>query len=191
MQLQQSEMNFNMNKIKTFSKSGTASWKDIEELNTFLKVRISTEKENFFVAFMHHTVSIGTFHNDFQSYQCREVSLKHLLNIRVFNENGEVYIWRRGENGFNWRQRNDQEGSDCDVVDVKQVLWSTNVEVLDSDWSMLFEERGTELIVPFANLKIDTKENRLKILTRHYIDYKNYQAGYIDARMVKFILPDG
>ncbi len=193
MQLQQSERNFKMDRIKTFSKYDRASWKDIEELTAFLKPLISTDEENFFVAFMHHTVSIGKFNGDFQTYPGREISLKHLLDIRVFNKDEEVYIRRRGGKGFNWRYRRDEEGSDCDVVDIHQVLWGTDVEELQNGWNRVFEARGTELIVPFKNkdLKIDDKQNRIKILTRHYIDYKNHQAGYADARMVKFTLPDG
>jgi len=55
------------------------------------------------------------------------------------------------------------------------------------NFTTIYEERGTELILPGLWRANDRKE-RVAIQTRHYIDYINdIQATYIDARFVNFV----
>jgi CRISPR-associated protein (TIGR03984 family) len=175
--------------VKTLCQYGNKSWDNIEDIISFLNNLISTDENNYFVAYLFNTVLIGNFKSVFQAYN-KHISNDLLINLRVFNVKEEVYIWKKNENTFSWRYRKDSDGDQVYVVDVKQVLWGTSVEPKEHGWSRLYEKRGIELIVPIEQLKVDDKKNRLKILTRHYIDYNEIgQAGYSDTRIVDFIKP--
>lgn len=176
-----------MKTINTLCQYDNNSWDNTEEIISFLNSYISQNENTYFVAYLYNTVLIGNFKSVFQAYN-KHISNDLLINLRVFNENEEVYIWKQDNNTFSWRYRKDSNGEQVYVVDVKQVIWGTTAEQKESGWSRLYEKRGIELIVPIEQSKVDDKKNRLKILTRHYIDYNEIgQAGYSDTRIVKFI----
>lgn len=122
-----------------------------------------------------------------QFHEPEAPAAKYLQLARIFNENRELKIWRVGE-GFQYRLRRDEEGDDQFAIDAEQNLWGTRVEhqingkKLPTDWTRLGEERGTELIVPFA---IAEAELPACIKTRNYIgEMANGQATYVDCRFV-------
>jgi len=144
----------------------------------------------FAVAYLDYKVLIGKVNIKNIEFYNNEVieEEKYIQRIRLFNDDKELLIWRV-KNGFKSRLRIDNEGSNEFVVDACQVLWGTNKEKLNNGWIKIYEDRGTELILPYGeDAKIDDKENRLFIMTRNYIGFhpKTYQATYVDCRFVKF-----
>ena len=151
----------------------------------------------FVVAYMDFKVFIGKYSNQRCIFAGNETidekNLKYLQRLRVFNDRQEVLIWRtedNGENGssFKGRMRIDREGKENPIVDVNQVLWGTRAKSFDNGFTLLSEDRGTELILPFNNLEsVDDKENRVFLKTRNYIGYNDIgQATYVDTRFVGF-----
>ncbi|MCI4626757.1 MAG: CRISPR-associated protein Csx19 [Candidatus Magnetoovum sp. WYHC-5] len=177
-----------------------------DKLITLIEKYIKTP--SYFVAYLFSKVLIGRYNEKkFISYDNQpNIFPKYLIKLRIFNENEEIYLWRKSESIFAWRYKKDEENheqSPCaeqSIIDVKQILWGTKVEGYKcnegSDWVCLSEERGMKLIIPFNinkftkyNQEEDNSKNRVKILTRHYIEYNEIgQAGYVDARMVQFVI---
>lgn len=109
---------------------------------------------------------------------------KHLVRLRVFDQKGELHIWRSG-NILKYRIRIDSEGAGTDYIDSNLILNGTKVEVTD-EGIKITEERGIKMILPFFEQKqVLNTEKRLKLHTRNYIDYNDIgQAGYIDCRFM-------
>ncbi|MEQ8171937.1 MAG: CRISPR-associated protein Csx19, partial [Candidatus Eremiobacterota bacterium] len=138
------------------------------------------------VAYMDYTVLIGKYENSkFLFYDSQKLEEKYLQKLRVFNDKEELFIWRSSD-GFKGRFRKDGSGKDIEAVEAFQVLFGTDVTPLGT-FSKLFEERGTEVILPFTGLSVNDKKNRIFIKTRNYIgNNRVHQATYIDARFVSF-----
>ncbi len=166
-------------------------------LNSFEDVQIEINKifnnKGYVVAYLDYKVLIGEFKDDKLIFHNNEIfESKYLQKVRVFNENKELYLWNISENLFKGRLRIDNQGKEEGVIDAEQILWGTTAEPLNSGWSRIYEERGTELIIPFDKLIIDNHKKRIKIKVRYYIDYNELgQAGYVDSRFVSFINGDG
>ncbi len=156
-------------------------------------------KDNgFVVAYMDFKVLIGRYTNQRCIFAGNETldtnNIQYLQRLRVFNHNQEVSIWRTEDNddngSFKGRMRIDreEEGEETPIIDVNQVLWGTRARALDNGFTLLSENRGTELILPFNNLEnVDDKENRVFLETRNYIGYNDIgQATYVDTRLVGF-----
>lgn len=117
-----------------------------------------------------------------------------LINFRVFNADKELYMWRKGIKRFVGRMRIDSEGSSTEIIEVKHVLQGTKSDRLEGTWTKISEDRGTEIILPFIfSLPEETeydRKNRVKLITRYYIDYiESIQAGYVDSRFKKIQIP--
>lgn len=150
----------------------------------------------FVVAYLDYKVLIGRYaDNTFQFYnkeKCESKYLqrlrsKYLQRLRVFNETQEFLAWRTGD-GFMGRYREDDEGNEVCVVDAHQVLFGTRAEKLPGGYTQISETRGTELVLPFAEIgAIDEGKNRVCIKTRNYIGYtETGQATYTDCRFMAF-----
>jgi len=166
------------------------SFKDFKDLQD--KIEQLFNSNGYIIAYLDYKVLIGEFKDKNLIFYNKETfEPKYLQTMRVFNENKEFYLWKISENLFNGRLRIDNQGEEKDVVNAEQILWGTMVKSLDNNWSRIYEERGTELIIPFDNLAIDNHKKRIKIKTRNYIDYNELgQAGYVDSRFVSFINGD-
>lgn len=105
---------------------------------------------------------------------------KHLIRLRVFDQTGELHIWRAG-NILKYRLRTDSEGPGTDYIDSNLLLNGTTEEVT-TEGLKITEERGIKIILPFFEQK---QGLRLKLHTRNYIRYNDIgQAGYFDCRFV-------
>ncbi|MFN3479883.1 MAG: CRISPR-associated protein Csx19 [Thermodesulfovibrionales bacterium] len=144
-------------------------------------------EEAYTVIYLDYKVLIGRFKDSrFHNYNNESFEDTYLQRLRVFDGNKEVYIWRDGD-GFKGRLRIDGEGDETDAIDAYQVVFGTKSWPLDGGYSRLTEDRGTELIVPIADLAVDNDKKRLFLKTRNYIGYTpTDQAGYVDCRFVGF-----
>lgn len=137
------------------------------------------------VAYLNYTVLVGKYENEtLYFYKDQSFEIKQLQRLRVFNENKELLLWLKNET-YNARLRVDGVGELLDVVDAGQILWGTDVVSLDNGWSLVYEARGTELILPLKGMELDKGKKRLKLKTRNYICANEVgQAGYFDSRFV-------
>lgn len=162
----------------------------IAEIND-LKETISKyfNTPGFAIAYLTNDVLIGRVINgEFKFYQDKTIQPEYILKLRIFNTQKELFLWQT-EEGIKGRVREDLEGTGTYVVDACQVLWGTDKEKLTDGWSRIFEERGTELILPFSNINVNNRKNRLFIRTRNYIQFHPITclATYSDCRFVEFL----
>lgn len=149
------------------------------------------DKQAYIVAYLDYRVISGIYENDQMRFP-DGVTLsdkdgeRYIQRLRVFNESRELLVWRTN-NGFKGRIRIDNEGEHTEVVDAKQVLWGTKVVRNTGDFTELTEDRGTTLIVPLKDVKVDDKKSRAFLKTRNYIGYTDAcQATYVDSRFMGF-----
>ncbi len=162
------------------------------DLNIFIADRFS--EEGFAVAYLDYRVLIGTYNSTLNFFQNETIDPKYIQRLRVFNKKSEFFMWRIKPGSFKGRiRRDEQEDSESvKAVDALQVLWGTKKEHKDNGWSLIYEDRGTAMIVPFESDKItiNDKEKRVKLLTRNYIQHNSLgQAGYIDSRFMDIVPP--
>jgi CRISPR-associated protein (TIGR03984 family) len=146
--------------------------------------------EGYAVCWLHHAVLIGKIADGtiyFRNNELPDYS-RHLLRMRIFNEERESHIWRSGTL-CHYRKRHDSPGNTVEYVEAVQPLWGTKAEPDEAspNWSRLFEDRGIELFVPCTGPVLN-EHKRLSIVTRNYIgDVSDIgQAGYVDCRFIKF-----
>lgn len=167
-------------------KSKLEPYSNIDNLEEPLS-RISDQ--SFIVAYLDYKVLIGTYEDSrFYFYNNETFDNKYIQRLRVFNNDQELLVWR-SHDGLNGRLRTDSDGDSTEVVDAHQVLFGTKSkpEPSDNSYTKIFEDRGTELILPFKELDVDEKKNRITIKTRNYISYNEvHQATYVDCRFVEF-----
>lgn len=144
--------------------------------------------DGFVVAYQTNKILIGRYvSQNFKFYNADRIDERFLLKARIFNSMKELLLWRA--NGvIKGRLRIDTEGDESYVVDAYQQLWGTDQKRIDSDFTKIFEERGTELILPFSSLEVDNKKNRVFIKVRNYIEYHKGTclSTYGDCRFVGF-----
>lgn len=157
----------------------------IETVGDLLETIKTLDNHHFVVAYLSYGVFIGYVKQGKIVFYSKDIGLKRLTEIRVFNKEEELYAYKDGGK-FRYRLRKDEEGLETDVVDAKQVVIGTVSKSLSGNWTSLKEDRGTEITVPF-NITVD-KDKRLTIHTRNYISYSNSgQATFSDSRLIEFL----
>lgn len=154
---------------------------------------LTTTLANYFpenglvTVYLDHSVLIGKWVGDFQFPDDQAIEEQFIQKIRVFNPTQEFYAWRTTQ-GFNGRFRKDNfEGSGVDVVVAEQVLLGTKMKKNAAGFTAIFEQRGACLTIPFENIAVVEKQQRIFIKTHHYLEYNPMgQAGYADCRFVAF-----
>lgn len=150
----------------------------------------------FFVAYLDYRVIIGRYDKrEFIFYPKEnenEIEPKYLQRLRVFNASEELLLWRSGPT-LKGRTRRDGEGEDTEIVEAHQVLFGTTATpVKNESFTEISETRGTRLVLPFQNLHVDDKQQRIFLKTRNYIDSNAiHQATYVDCRFVGFAEKEG
>ena len=162
-------------------------------------ILMNSPENGWFIAYLFHRVVIGRIKNGkFEYYQnaknSNDVTLSNMLKLRVFNKDTELFVWRTNPGGYKARIRTDKVGEKQGVVDARQVLFGTRAGKLDEKYSILKEDRGTEIILPLNDLgiqvaDINKEKGRLCIHTRAYIGIieDTGQATYEDVRFVEFV----
>lgn len=179
------------NKQKTSSKSVTI----IEDKD----ILMNAPDNGWFIAYLFHRVVIGRIKKgEFEYYQnaknSNDVTLPNMIKLRAFNKDAELFVWRTNIGGYKARLRTDNAGEEQGVIDAKQVLFGTRAEKLNEKYSILKEDRGTEIILPLNDLgiqidDINNEKGRLCVHTRAYIGIieDTWQATYEDVRFVEFV----
>lgn len=162
----------------------------IELINSMFCREGYSTSSGYVIAYLDYKVLIGRYDGQsFEFYENEQFEPKYLQKLRVFDENREVLMWRKGENTFKSRTRIDGEGDPVDYIQAEQVLWGIPTEEkLYAGWSKMSEARGAELILPIDELYLKVgPRGRVKIVTRNYIGFNDLgQAGFVDCRFVKF-----
>lgn len=152
----------------------------------------------WFIAYLYHRVVIGRIKNKqfvYYNQEEKDVILSKIVKIRIFNEDSELYVWKTGSQGYKARLRTDGKGMEQGIVEARQVLFGTEAKPAkdDSEYSVLTEKRGTEIILPLKqtgiqNNEINDRKGRICICTHSYIGFieETGQATYEDVRFVKF-----
>jgi len=154
--------------------------------------------KGFCVLYLDYKVLIGRYDGEMFHFFDNEIfKPMYIKKMRLFDQDKELYLWRKNRNGFGWRLRVDEIGDDTDIVDAMQVLWGTKPKDM-GDYTEISEDRGTSIILPFKGLEVDNQYKRAFIWTRNYVSYDTYcpenetknsgyeQAGYNDYRFVGF-----
>lgn len=115
-----------------------------------------------------HDAAHGTEYAEI-SPPLREVTLQM---ARLFNENGEVLLWRDTDAG-EWRARmiytanDDQDVTFVEAVDERQLLWGNQAEAISDTFTLLSDSgQGLRHIAPLA-IAADALPLRLRV--RHFI----------------------
>lgn len=144
--------------------------------------------DGYVVAYQTNKLLIGRYESrTFKFYNADRIDDRFLIKVRIFNQTRELFLWK--VNGvLSGRLRIDTEGDESFVVDAYQQLWGTDQRRVDPHFTKIFEERGTELILPFSSLEVDNRKNKVFIKTRNYIEYnsKTCLSTYVDCRFVGF-----
>ena len=188
-----------LKKIKSESNEQNGlSFADANSLKAFICRYI--HDDSFVIAYLDFEVRIGLFVPSvikFIFYDGADPAPRFLQKIRIFNEDRELFIWRAETRDFAFRIRQDHpsEGNregERDVVDVKQAIFGTEASDLADGFIRLTEKRGTQVILPFSNLKVDEKRRRVFLRSRQYLSKnpRTFQAEYFDARMMGFAFVD-
>jgi CRISPR-associated protein (TIGR03984 family) len=156
------------------------------ELESFIYTSLSGKY--YVVSYLDYKVLIGTWDKEgFHFYNNETFEHKYIQKLRIFNTDEELLIWRTQGNLKGRLRKDDRKGSSTDVIVARQVLFGTDSKPLNNTFTEIYEKRGTRLILPFKNLKVDIKKDRIAIKTYNYIGYnKVYQATYKDCRFVSF-----
>ncbi len=97
---------------------------------------------------------------------------KGIRKIRVFDENKELYLWRKSVDEFSGRLRHDGEGDEA-------MYYDTSLLVFGDDKQIGRENSGREIELPV--------DNTGSVMTRNYLEYNEIdQIGIIDYRIIKF-----
>jgi len=145
-------------------------------------------QKSFAVAWLDYKVLIGTWENgDFHFYNNEKFEPKYTQRLRVFNQEKELLAWRSNGSLKGRLRKDDLAGTGSMAIIAQQVLFGTLAKSLDAHFTEISEARGTNLNLPFANLRVNDKRDRIFIKTHNYIKPNAvHQMSYFDCRFVAF-----
>lgn len=149
-------------------------------------------EDGFVVAYMTDKILIGKYLGNSLNFPSNHsFDPRFLLRVRVFNQSRELLLWNTGST-LQGRVRIDGQGEKTYVVDAPQLLWGTDYEHIGNGYTRIFEQRGTELLLPLPDLRIDQNKRRVFIKTRNYIEFNptTHLASYCDCRFIDFMTID-
>lgn len=154
-------------------------------------LRGNSNTKAYVVAWLDYEVLIGIWENQqFVFYNGKNLKLKYLQRLRIFNQEREIFLWRTNGQLKGRLREDNQEGSKVTIVVAKQLLFGTKSKQLDDSFTEIYEDRGTKLVLPFTNMEVDNKsiDNRIFLQTYNYVKTTlEYQATYFDCRFVAFM----
>jgi CRISPR-associated protein (TIGR03984 family) len=121
------------------------------------------------------------------------LTLGRLLDARVFNEHGEIHLWRGPDGQPRARGRRDEDGrEEASTFDEGWLLWGTRVDEANegSGWTTVTEDRGTTVRVPVAITNAD-RQLPLRLVVRQYLDEDDLgMPSFGDVRFVGLTTAD-
>jgi CRISPR-associated protein (TIGR03984 family) len=110
-----------------------------------------------------------------------------LQQARLFNAQGECYVWRDGDGKFYARIITDSEGAPIECFDEPQILWGDRAELVDHGFTMMSDgAQGLVHYVPIQVTKARAGKRPLRLTVRHYL--KQDDNGFVRvaySRLVK------
>jgi len=154
---------------------------DDRTLVSWLEEQARNWKLNYLLAHAEDGIIWGRFDNnqlttaekvfDKSKFNFPTLRLLTLQQCRVFGPNGEVLLWRTGEQ---WRSRLVQDNPEVDKIPERQILWGTHGEKR-GNFTLLWDgSQGLKHAVPFTDIALDERNrliNRVRLIVHHYIDY--------------------
>ncbi|MFN3332427.1 MAG: CRISPR-associated protein Csx19 [Caldilinea sp.] len=109
---------------------------------------------------------------------------EHVQQIRMFDEAGELLLWREGRG---WRGRWLFETPESETTDVVHLLWGVEAESLQNSFMLLNEgAEGLRHALPAVKEHFNPAQERAALHIRHHLDYDDSGQVYIKAsRLVK------
>ncbi len=172
-------------KIKSFAESGSVS----TDVCGFILEKISDKLNGkiYLLVYKHHEVQIGMIENgQIRIDRKEELIPEYLKELRVFSENGELYIWKQNQE-LKFRLRTDDKGDPVYIYKEDHFMWGNKVQ---KDGCIIYEEnRGMKIHLPFA---VSDKQLPLKYRVWNYYDYDaNGLIQFKDARLLCFLDKNG
>ncbi|NWJ95675.1 MAG: hypothetical protein HXX20_07830 [Chloroflexi bacterium] len=115
---------------------------------------------------------------------------EYVQELRLFSQRGEFYLWQTNDKGRKFKARlllDHKKQSEPSLLpftaDEWQPLWGTKVTLDGPGWSIISEERGATLRLPYEAKESDLP---LRVRVRHYLKYhpENGLAYCYDLRLV-------
>ena len=168
---------------------------DDRTLVSWLEEQARNWKLNYLLAHAEDGVIWGRFDNnqlttaekvfDKSKFNFPTLRLLTLQQCRVFGQNGEVLLWRTGEQ---WRSRLVQDNPDTDKIPERQILWGTHGEKR-GNFTLLWDgSQGLKHAVPFNEIELGDRNkliNPVRLLVHHYITYDDNGVARISlSRLV-------
>lgn len=161
---------------------------DIDRDKLYVVLRENFAGKCYVVAWLDYKVLIGTWEDEaFHFYKGEQFEQKFIQRLRVFNQQKEFLVWRSNGRLKGRLRTDDFSGTGTTAVVAHQVLFGTTSQALNAHFTEISEVRGTKLILPFSNVKVDNKRSRVFIKTHNYVTFNAvHQATYSDCRFVAF-----
>ena len=108
-----------------------------------------------------------------------------LLELRLFGESGECYLWRDGTT-FNVRTISDGSGNKHDYYDEPYLLWGTSGQDAGNGFTTLSDgSQGLQHVVPIALTFAEGNGRPASLTVRHYVsrDKKTGLARVVMSRL--------
>lgn len=99
-----------------------------------------------------------------------------LQQARLFSPDAELLLWRDGDNAWQARlmrlPQNSEPPTYRESIDEHQMLWGTNMQSLEKDFTLLSDGvQGLRHVVPLAVKQPAKKDERpLRLKVRHYLE---------------------
>lgn len=115
------------------------------------------------------------------------LQVETVQQLRLFNEQAELYVWCDGDGGWNgrWLLNVAGSGSWSESFDEPQLLWGTHGTQLADDFTLL--EDGAQGLYHAAPIPLELDADPKKfgethpprLLVRHYLDYDEQGQAYV------------
>lgn len=100
-----------------------------------------------------------------------------LQNARLFNKDGEIYLWRDDDGKFKARIIQESSGDKISYFDEKQFLWGDSAKSLDNGFTLMSDgSQGLCHVVPLE-VQVKGNERPLGLQVRHYLEEDG--TGYV------------